>query len=175
MAVSGGGLGLSITFLDRIAGNSPKYPGLLYCSWLSLIVSIAALVLSVSTSVDILAQLDHECRVTNPPKLPVRHLNKAASWGSIVGITLLTVFSGVNLFQKWSDKSLSDNKKVLLIREHGENTVALTLDPPTRAKITAMAPQAEPATSAGSQQALVVEPQGSAQAAESTSNKAGPK
>src|ERR1700690_2111443 len=56
VAISGGAIALSVTFLDKIAGTCPRYSTLLYISWLLLIVSIGALIVSLSMNMSLLAR-----------------------------------------------------------------------------------------------------------------------
>jgi len=110
LTLSGGALGLSITFLDRIAGRSiPCALPCLVVSWtllvLSLLLALASLVTSQSAIREARENLDTENAgevITGPPvprwfSQVTNLLNWGALFAFIFGVGLLCVFSFSNL------------------------------------------------------------------------------
>jgi len=113
LTLSGGALGLSITFIEKIASN-PTSDTLIWLklSWGCLVVSLLAALLSLVTSQSAIREnreeLDSAHSENRAPRLSFprwfTYVTNALNWGAlllfILGVVFLCVFSFKNIDQK---------------------------------------------------------------------------
>ncbi len=113
LTLSGGALGLSITFLEKIATAPPKWSfWILGAAWIFYVISLMSALLSFLTSQsairDIRNQIDsnwdeQKKRSVNQKKI-FKTLTNVLNWGSmalfVFGTVLLCVFSLINIYSK---------------------------------------------------------------------------
>lgn len=113
LTLSGGALGLSITFLEKIATAPPKWSfWILGVAWVFYVISLMSALLSFLTSQsairDIRNQIDNNWdeqnkRLVNQKQI-FKTLTNVLNWGSmalfVFGTVLLCVFSLINIYSK---------------------------------------------------------------------------
>jgi len=122
LTLSGGALGLSITFIEKIAKDPfPSTIPVLAVSWgflvLALLMGLISLVTSQSAIRECRAELDNANLEERAPHFPNKRwfaiLTNSLNWGAlvafIIGVILLCTFSIKNINHK--EKCMSDSKK----------------------------------------------------------------
>ncbi len=124
LTLSGGALGLSITFIEKIAKNpTPETLYLLKLSWGCLVISLLSALLSLVTSQSAIREtrkkLDLAYSEKRDPNLGFprwfTNFTNLLNWGSlflfIVGVIFLCFFSFKNIDQKITDGGNNHGKK----------------------------------------------------------------
>lgn len=124
LTLSGGALGLSITFIEKIAKN-PTADTLIWLklSWACLIISLLAGLLSLVTSQSAIREHRKELDIANSEqraprlKFPKRftYATNILNWGAlllfIIGVVFMCIFSFSNIDQKISDGGIDHAPK----------------------------------------------------------------
>jgi hypothetical protein len=106
VAVAGGGLGWSFTVYSQIAGPYPKFQWLIVLSWITLVSSVMAIVVSLRLSVEAfgVAVDTQPFKLETPKSNPwILKLNRVAAGCSILGLLTLGLFCGINANRKGSE------------------------------------------------------------------------
>jgi hypothetical protein len=149
-------LGVSITFLDKIAPQPIRCTLiLLFAGWVSLILSIVAIVGSFLMSQRACQyereMLDKEFREQTQLDRDKKHskrvtrLNRLAYIGFVVGVGLILIFSGWNLWNV-EGKKMQENSKPIVAQDVSTRGTVPASPPAQPTQQTSTRPAPEPST-----------------------------